>query len=355
MIRQVFDKRQAIYVYELPDLMQMLEEDKLEMRDVSKEQVRQIRAYIVDNLLDNNVFLPPLVATTSEELTEEAPTSLKIIDGSHRLKALLSLPKYGERFIFQEDAEKTKLGFALKYAVPKITVAIQVIDRLSEVEGNQLFLDLNTRGKKVALSKRIAYDSRDDINLTTNRLLQSNKQLQIAGVEVEKAAVKRPNNKKFLSLAQLRNIVGIFLTGKDVESKISVKMNGNVNFQDGYELTNTWLEELFKLYPAKKIGDYELTMLASYPLILALVHYVLHDSEKCTVEEKKRLIVERMQRLEGIDWRRKQDVWLQFDGKYQGKEKYYYLQKDKATIQSLVRWLQLKGGGNDVSKPTKKP
>ena len=88
MIRQVFDKRQAIYVYELPDLLQMLDEDKLKMRETSKEQVRQIRSYIVDNLLNNDVFLPPLVATTSDaSLADQAPTGLKIIDGSYRAYA----------------------------------------------------------------------------------------------------------------------------------------------------------------------------------------------------------------------------------------------------------------------------
>lgn len=345
MIYPVFDKKQALYIYSLSELLNMQKEDRLILRETNKVHMRHIRSYIIENYETNNVYLPPLVAVIRDgNLQEEKPKSLEIIDGSHRLQALLSMPTVVEKNIYSSDPQKSKHAFALRYSFHEITMAIQVYEGLSEQEASQLYLDLNTRGKKVSLSKRIAYDSRDEINLTTNRLLQTNKNLQIAGIETEKAAIVRPKNKNFMSLSQLRNIVGIFITGKDVESKLSIKMEKDTNFQDALVLVEVWLEELFKLYPPHKIGDYEISMLASYPLQLALVHYVLEGTQNETMEQKQQIIQQRMQRLKDVDWNRKQDIWQRFSGTRRGKEQYFYLTKDKKSIQSIVKWLKSKGG-----------
>lgn len=345
MIYQVFEKKQALYVYPLPELLQMLEEDKLILRETNKVYVRQIRNYIVENVEGAAVYFPPVVAMIVEgHLGEERPQALTIIDGSQRLKAFTSLPGHISKLIYNEDNEKSRQGFLLRRMFPEISVAIQVFEGLNQEEADQLYLDLNTKGKKVALSKRIAYDSRNEINLTTNHLLRSNKKLQIAGIETEKAAVKRPNNKNLMSLSQLRNIVGIFVTGKDVESKLSIKMKKDTNFQDAYTLAEVWLEALFHLYPPNKIGHYEQSMLASYPILLALVHYALENTENDSVEHKQQLIQQRMQALQHVNWSRKQPIWLQFNGSKRGKENYYYLNKDKKTIQSIVEWLKIRGG-----------
>lgn len=345
MIYQVFDKKQACYVYTLAELVQMYDEGRLQLREPNKVQVRQIRAYIVDNIATGNIYLPPIVARIAKgQLQQQKPEHLMVIDGSQRLKALLSFPQEVPKLIYSKDDTKIQNGFILRHLYPDMTVAFQVFEGLTAKEADQLYLDLNTRGKKVALSKRIAYDSRDDINVTTNRLLQNHKKLKIAGIETEKVAVKRPNNKNFMSLSQLRNVVGIFITGKDVESKLSIKMDQDTNFKDALCLVELWLDELFTLYPPNKIGDYHVSMLASYPLQLALVHYALEGTKGMSMQQKQQIIQQRMQRLSGVDWSREQLTWLQFNGVKQGKDDYYHLRKDKKNIHSIVKWLNQQGG-----------
>ena len=347
MIFPVFEKKQALYIYTLEELLEMSAEGRLNLRETNKVYVRHIRSYIIENSKVNNVYLPPLVAAVSDgNLVEGKPTSLQIVDGSHRLKALLTLPDIVEKMIYSRERQTSEQGFALHYAYPHFSIAIQVYEGLANEEMSQLYLDLNTKGKKVALSKRIAYDSRDKINLITNRLLQNNKNLQIAGVEVEKASVIRPNNRNFLSLAQLRNIVGIFSTGKDMESKL--KKGQPVDLEEAYNLVEIWLDELFKMYPPHRIGDYHYSMLASYPMQLALVHYALEGLKDEPYQHKEQIMRQRMQRLSHVDWKRDQEVWEQFDGIRQGKWKYFYLNKDKKNIKTIVKWLNKKGGEVDV-------
>ena len=351
MIYPVFDKKQALYVYKLSELLEMHEQQQLFLRETNKAYVRQIRSYIIENFHDNNVYLPPVVGGGQNVSLEDGkPQQLHIIDGSHRLKALLTIPNVLDKFIYSADAVKSKQGFDLRYAYLDITVAFQVYEGLSEQEMSQLYLDLNTKGKKVALSKLIAYDSRDEINIITNRLLQSNRRLQVAGIEIEKAAVVRPANKNFMSLSQLRNIIGIFITGKDVDSKLSLKMEKYANFEEAYDLANTWLEAIFDMYPPQQIGDYDVSMLASYPLQLALVHYALEGIQKGLLEQKQQHIRQRIERLHHINWQRQQEVWQKFDGRWQGKGNYYYINKHKKNIVALVRWLNTKGGEQHVKE-----
>jgi hypothetical protein len=79
----------------------------------------------------------------------------------------------------------------------------------------------------VSLSKRIAYDTRNEINRITNDILRDNGFLREAGVELEKRAVMRPTNQNLLSLSQLHS-------------------------EENSELITGWFRELFALHPANK-------------------------------------------------------------------------------------------------------
>lgn len=159
--------------------------------------------------------MPPLVAAAEEGmLGGQTPGGLRIVDGSHRMKALLQLEDQIFMSMKSEKDEEIRNAYYLQYLLEKTEISIQVLEGLSMDEENQLFIDLNTKGKQVALSKRIAYDSRDRLNGMTNRILQSNAKLIEAGVETEKRAIIRPANKKFLSLSQLRLLVATLLAGK---------------------------------------------------------------------------------------------------------------------------------------------
>lgn len=345
LINEIFEKKQTIVNYKVKDLLKMLSENRLTLRETNKVQVRMIRKYLFDNILTKEIYMPPIVAMLKKgSLSDGKPTQLTIIDGSQRLKALSQLGVMISKAIQSEDEEERKKGFKLNYSLDEVEVAVQIFEGFSTAEANQLYIDLNTKGKKVALSKRIAYDSRNEINQTTNQVLSNNEQLRRAGVEQEKNAVMRPKNKNLLSLSQLRQLVTLFITGKAVTSNATLDTIKLLPTEENIDLINTWFEELFKLYPVSTIGDYNKSMLASFPLLLAVVNYAIEDTEELSFFEKKKRIIERMRGLKKVDWTRESTVWREFSGSERGRDRYFYLDNNKRNIRALIAWLQLKGG-----------
>lgn len=344
IINDVFEKKQTIITYPLKELLQMLSDGRLTLRETNNVQVRAIRKYILDNLLKEQVYLPPLVAMVEEGLEEGVPDRLILIDGSQRMKALSQMESVVMKTTNSEVAEEQKKGFMLLYSLDKVELAVQIIEGLSTDEADQLFIDLNTKGKKVSLSKRIAYDSRNDINRVTNQVLQSNAKLREAGVEQEKNAVMRPRNKNLLSLSQLRQLVALFTSGKTLTSQLAMDTVVPLRTEETIELINTWFGELFKLHSVRTIGNYEVSMLASFPLLYAVANYAIEGMEGKSVVEKKQEIIGRMQRLKTVEWRRDSQVWRQFNGNERGREKYFYLMNNKKNISAIIAWLRIKGG-----------
>lgn len=345
IINDVFTIRQTIITYTLEELLHMLLENRLVLRETNTSQVRKIRKYLFDNNETDQIYLPPIVARLEEGSLEDGkPIKLSIIDGSQRIKALSQLEALVNKSIASDDNEEQKKGFAMLYALPKVELAVQIFEGLSEDEANQMFIDLNTKGKKVALSKRIAYDSRNSVNLMTNQLLQTNGLLRKAGVEQEKHAVMRPRNQKLLSLSQLRALVVLFSTGSSVKSQVEWNTIRANQMDESVELINAWFDKLFELHPAATIGNYKLSMLASFTLLTAVATYVLEGMEDVSFSEKKQEMVQRMNRLKAVDWSRENPVWREFNGSERGKDKYFYLVNDKKNMAALVEWLRRKGG-----------
>lgn len=345
IVNEIFAKRQTIVVYTVKELTKMLDDQRLVLREVNAGQARMIRRYILDNVIQEQIYLPPIVAAIeSGSLADGRPDSLIIIDGSQRMKALTQLESAVSRMTSSDDVAEQKKGFTLHYMLNQIEVAVQVFEGLSPKEMDQLYIDLNTKGKKVSLSKRISYDSRNEVNSLTNRLLKSHQLLRKAGVELEKAAVMRPRNTNLVSLSQLRRLVGYFMTGKVVSGKIAMHSESTGEVEETYELLMTWFDELFNLHDAKTIGDYKVSMLASYSVLSALTQYAYSGVENETYAVKQQTIQERMRKLSHVNWSPKQDVWKKFDGDERGKDKFYYLKHDKKTNQALIDWLRLEGG-----------
>ncbi|MEK4406224.1 DNA sulfur modification protein DndB [Sporosarcina sp. FSL K6-6792] len=345
IISDVFTKRQSIVVYTLPELLNMLEDNRLTVRKTNNLQVRKIRRYIFDNVHTKQIYLPPIVAWLEEgSLDEGKPDKISVIDGTQRVMALSQLRSVVLQTMNSEDEEEQRKALKLLYMFDKIEVAVQIFEGLSRSEADQMYVDLNTKGKKVSLSKRIAYDSRNDINQTTNRILQSNHLLRQAGVEQEKHAVMRPKNKNLISLSQLRQLVALFITGKAITSNLALDTGMQLQSEENIELINTWFEELFKLYPIESIGNYEVSILASFPMLTAIATYAVEGMEENSFNEKKQGIIDRMRKLKAISWQRESPIWREFEGSERGREKYYYLANDKKSIETLVAWLRQKGG-----------
>lgn len=345
IINQVFTKRQTMITYRLDELLHMLKEGRLVLREVNQAQVRRIRKYLFDNIETNQAYLPPIVAHIGESsLDEGKPSHLSIIDGTQRIKAISQLEGEIMKLTGGDDKKEQKKGFTMHYLLPQIEVAVQVFEGITPEEADQMFIDQNTKGKKVALSKRIAYDSRNGINTMTKQILERNKLLEKAGVEQEKNSVMRPKNKNLLSLSQLRGLVGLFSLGRPIKSQAAYGPISQQEMEESVELIDMWFDALFRLHPAETIGNYHVSMLASFPLLTAVATYVLEEVEALSFSGKKEKLIRTMEGLHSVNWARDNDVWRQFSGSERGKDKYYYLYDDKKNMERLVAWLRLKGG-----------
>ncbi|KAF0822141.1 MULTISPECIES: DNA sulfur modification protein DndB [Cytobacillus] len=339
IVHDIFTKRQTFIALPVSELVNMHKEERLILRDTNQLQVRRIKKYIFSNAAGGEIYLPPLVAAAEEGMLDgQTPGRLKIVDGSHRLKALLQLEDQIFMSMKSEKDEEIRNAYHLQYLLEKTEIAIQVLEGLSIDEENQLFIDLNTKGKQVALSKRIAYDSRDRLNGITNRILQSNAKLIEAGVETEKRAIIRPANKKFLSLSQLRLLVATFLAGKLLSRSDEWKENARGEDEAYMDIVNSWFDKLFTFDSPKRIGNYHETMLASFPLIQAVSLYAIKDWENQSLSAKKRSLNERMDSIKGVDWSSKNPEWRRFDGMARGE--YFYPDKSKRNIEVIANWLE---------------
>jgi DNA sulfur modification protein DndB len=340
IVNDVFSKRQSVTTYSIQELSSLMNNGQVKLREVNKLHVRAFKKYILENVLTEQIYIPPLVATVAV-LENSRPSEFTIIDGNQRLKAFCQLEEWGFRAAKSDNEEEMKRGYKLLHFIQNTRVTFQIFEGLSTEESDQLYIDLNTKGKKVALSKRIAFDSRKELNIITNKILKTNRQLKFAGVEIEKRAVVRPTNKKLLSLSQLRQIVAIVISGKMVYRNVNDRYETYLSSEDYIKLVNTWFSELFRLYPPEKIGDFNESMIASQSLLISLAYYANKGLEKTRFEERKREIVNRMRALQKVDFNTMNPVWREFKGTTRGG--YYYLANDKATINNLIAWLQGQG------------
>lgn len=312
----------------LNDLSYMIAEDNLILRETNKEHVQALRKYLLTGHDKKQVYLPMLVANKTSD------GKLHMIDGSTRAKAIYSL------YVTMQNKQIIKNDVMTKLAVyfENSSIGIQVFNNLSQEECDQLYIDFNTRGKKVSLSKLIEYDSRHLHNQITNKLMETNATLKQAGIETEKRAIIRPTNKHFLSLSQLRQIVGVFMEGNHLASKKETNKTYPLTEQEYVQLVNTWINELFKWHDPTDIGNYHNTMLASIPVILSLVYYVNDGEIEKAMEERVVEVKKKMQALAKVDWSTQNKRWQSFKGSYRKGTNLYFLNNDVETMKQLISW-----------------
>ncbi|MER2108110.1 MAG: DNA sulfur modification protein DndB [Solibacillus sp.] len=328
-------------VYSIAQLIDMYDKQLLVLRSTEMRHVRKIRSYIIEQFGAGNVFFPPIVASENDGI-------LYVIDGSSRLKAAFEIPALIEKMELSMDHKELEVGIQLRLSLQNVRLGFQVHHNLDERTCDQLFIDHNTKGKKVALSKRIAYDSRNAINVVTNEILQQHTALLLAGVEQEKVSLNRPKNKKFVSLSQLRTIVALFVTGKENVNMTQANEIDQASLDVRFPLIMAWLDEVFSLEPPQNIGDYQMSILANFTVVRSLAYYALVGEKDVPKEQKEYYIRQRMQALKHISWESRQVLWEQFNGTYRGKHQLYFINKDKQTLDQIIDWLVAEGGGTYV-------
>lgn len=332
-------KRRTIVSYSVMELVDMYRNGQIATRETNQPRIRSIKNYLLENALTKQIYLPPLVANCREgTLAIKEANQLSIIDGTQRIAAFAQLEDSILKAL-KKDEEKVKQAYKLDSIMKDTSIAVQVFEGLTEAEESQLYLDLNLKGKKVALSKRISFDSRNNLNVITNQVLHTHQALKTAGVEFEKRSINRPANKNLLSLSQLRQVIGIFMTGRvyvNIEEKVSSCPLANSEY---ITLVHLYFNELFELFPPERMGDHAQCMLASYPLFVAVALYANDKMENQTIEQRRRLISTRMSKLKAVDWRPANPIWMEFSGTYKGRPSVFQLSNDKHNIRAMVRWL----------------
>ncbi|WP_179033093.1 DNA sulfur modification protein DndB [Paenibacillus kribbensis] len=334
--------KQSIELFRVKDLLKYVAEDKVNFFDVSQTRIRTIRNYIVDNILNNEIYFPPLVvARYTEEAKEDSRLSdqLTIIDGNGRLLALSQISTVIDQKQKSLDPKELDQSESLRIFISESSIAIQIYEGLNQEEIMQAYVDFNTKGKKVALSKLIAYDSRNEINRISNDVLEQNTDLVKAKVERELKSLKKPNNKSFLTLSQLRKIISIFLTSELKSELPKGNIKNKLNYEENIDLINEWFKSLFKLHPPDTIGNYHKTMLASFSILQAIAYYAIRGTSQMNYESKLKTIQERMSKIYIINFSPNHEQWELFKGVRRGKDNYYYLSGNKDDVLKIERWL----------------
>jgi DNA sulfur modification protein DndB len=329
---------QTMIVIPIPELVRMMDEKRIEIRNVNQLQVRSIKKYMEEAFSKKQVYFPPLIAHTNQQEADLKTLKIRMIDGSKRAVALTQLYKTNKKML--QNSEDHKERIKLDIILSETAIGVQLFSGLTKEEQDQLYIDFNTKGKKVALSKLIEYDSRNAVNQIANQVLQQNPLLRLAGIETEKRAVIRPANKKFLSLSQLRQLVVLFITGKIYMKSPEFDVKLNLQPEEYVELINDWLNELFLLYPHENIGNYEKTILASFPMILAIAYYVNEGMVRSTFAARKQVMKRRMEALRTVNWNVHNREWQQFHGQFRGSQRLYFFNHDKETLLSIVQWFK---------------
>lgn len=335
--RELGALKRSMELFTVHDLINMYKKGQILLRESSQYRVRLIKNYLSENALTGNIFMPPLVANIRKgQLTNKSDVQLSIIDGAQRMKAFVQIEDDLIRKLSQ-NTEKGEEAYKLLHLLQETYIVIQVFENLTEEEEAQLFIDMNVKGKKVALSKRISFDSRNHLNVITNQILNGSPQLKIAGVELEKVAIIRPRNTNLLSLSQLRQIIDIFITGKFNSIVEDQKKTTPLETSSYIKLIYIWLDELFKLHPAQTIGNYNISMIASYPVLIAIALYANDKMESQPYEKRKEMIIARMTRLREMDWSPENELWKKFHGVIRGGEGLYFLTNNKSNRLKLVQ------------------
>lgn len=331
---------QTVEIFSISDLIGMVREQQIQIRSPYQHRIKSFKDYIEGNL-SGDIFIPPLVMNRDEY------GSFQVIDGSVRIQALAQLEK---RVIEKEnspDLEDYTDAIKLRHFLTNGYLSVQVFEGLEEDDINQLYIDFNTKAKKVSISKLISYDSRDKVNILTNNLLENFPDLERAGVEKEKRAIMKPSNRNLVSLMQLKKLVATFLKNDLIDAVPKIQVINQYSGEQNIELIKTWFNCLFEIADPETIGDYTKSMLSSFPLLSAMAYYVVNDTQTLGFEKKRNHILKKMKAIQHLNYKHENKIWKEFEGR-RAKYDYIVLKNSQTNIRKIVNWLEREERGGYV-------
>lgn len=323
---------QNVEVFPIKDLIGMVKEHQIIIRNPYQHRIKSFKDYIEGNL-SGDIFIPPIVMNIDEY------GGFQVIDGSVRLQALVQL----ERRMIEKESSPNLDDYTdavkLRNFLSNGYLSVQIFERLEEGDVNQLYIDFNTKGKKVSVSKLISYDSRNKVNVLTNNLLEGFPELEKAGVEKEKRSIIKPSNKNLLSLMQLKKLVATFLKNELISAVPKIQVINQYSEEENIELIRTWFNCLFEIMDPAEIGDYSKSMLSSFPLLHAMAYYSVKGTHELNFEQKKIHIINKMKAIKNLNYKHENNIWKEFEGR-KAKYNYVVLKTSQINIFEIVNWLE---------------
>ncbi len=323
---------QTVEIFSISNLIQMVKEQQILTRDPYQHRIKSFKDYIEGNI-SGDIFIPPIV------LNKDKHSNFQVIDGSVRILALMQLERRIGEMENSPDLEDYTDSIKLRGFLTHGYISAQIFEGLDEDNINQLYIDFNTKAKKVSISKLISYDSRDKVNVLTNNLLKGFPELVIAGIEKEKRAVMKPSNKNLVSLMQLKKLVATFLKSELISVVPKINVINQYSEEENIELIKVWFNRLFEIVEPEIAGDYHKTMLSSFPLLNAMAYYAVKDAQILNFEQMKNHITEKMKAIQHLDYGHGNEIWKEFEGRKE-KHDYIILKNSQTNIRKIVHWLE---------------
>ncbi|MGM0901807.1 MAG: hypothetical protein ACQEXB_12025 [Bacillota bacterium] len=151
---QALALRQDIFYILMNELITRVVGGKIRLREISQPHVVSIKNYILTNLENKNVHIPPLVGHLEHgSLCFEG--NISIIDGSHRLKACVQLQQLAINTIDRKGELERQKAFQVLDVFEHTNLPIQLHEGLTVEEQHQYYLDLNSLREQTSGDKHI--------------------------------------------------------------------------------------------------------------------------------------------------------------------------------------------------------
>ncbi|OSA96235.1 DGQHR domain-containing protein [Clostridium sp. ZBS3] len=208
--------------------------DKTVNRDVNPNRVKEIYEYIKENTI--NTFFPPIILNTFSKICYETNKnsintkglSIKIIDGQHRINAILK--------VIEDDGDKF-----LNYKVPFL-----LIEELSEIMSRDIFNLVNTYQAKVEDNVADRLTPSVKCNILLKYISESKEKDDLQNI-IEWNEKQADINKKvvFNHITQCIDILD-----KALIKVLPVYKNNDIRYKDEeyYKYFHEYLDKLVKFY-----------------------------------------------------------------------------------------------------------